>query len=76
MKINGAMTWVLSICGALVTASAMGMTGLVYSVSIDVAKIEESVASISKRVDRQDTRNTKDHDEFYSRLRGVERGDR
>ncbi len=76
MKINGAMPWIMSICAGLITASAAGSSFLLYNVSIDVAQIKESVTSISERVDRQDTRNTKDHDEFYSRLRDVERGDR
>ncbi|MEE8362111.1 MAG: hypothetical protein V3R71_08130 [Gemmatimonadales bacterium] len=76
MKINGAMTWVLSICGTLVTASAMGSTAMLWNVTNDVSAIKASMATIDERVDRQDTRWTRVYDQLDSRLRDVELGDR
>ncbi len=76
MKINGAMPWLLSVFGALVTAGVLGGNAMLWNVTTDVSSIKTTLVGISERVDRQDSRNAKEHDVFDERLRDVELGDR
>ena len=71
-KRNGAMAWLLGICGTLLTALAIASFSLLWSMSVDVSAIAASVTSIGERVNRQDARFTRAYDIFDSRLRDVE----
>jgi len=75
-KRNGAMAWLLGICGTLLTALAVGSFALLWSMSADVSAIAASVSAIGERVDRQDTRWTRAYDDLDDRLRDVELGER
>ena len=75
-KRNGAMTWLLGICGTLLTALAVGSFALLWAMSSDVSAIAVLVTSIGERVNRQDTRWTSRFDTLDSRLRDVELGER
>ena len=75
-KRNGGMSWLLGICGTLLTGLAVGSFALLWSMSADVSAIAASVSAIGERVDRQDVRWTSRYDTLDSRLRDVERGPR
>lgn len=75
-KRNGAITWLLGICGTLLTGFAAGSFTLLLYVSQDVASLVTSVAAMDERADRSDARWTKAYDDLDSRLRNVEFGER
>ena len=75
-KRNGGMSWLLGICGTLLTALAVGSFALLWSMSADVSAIAASVSAIGERVDRQDVRWTRNYDNLDNRLRDVELGER
>ncbi len=75
-KRNGAMSWLLGICGTLLTALAIASFSLLWSMSVDVSAIAASVTSMGEQVNRQDARFTRAYDHLDSRLRDVELGER
>lgn len=76
MKRNGAMTWLLGICGTVFTGLALASFGLLVSMSGDVSSIAASMEAMSDRADRSDVRWTRAYDNLDNRLRDVEIGER
>lgn len=69
---NGARKWLFGICTLLVTAAATGSFGVQWTMSKDVAAIAASMEAMGERVDRLDTRLTRDFYSLDGRLRAVE----
>ena len=70
---NGTGKWLLGICALLVTAAVTGSFGVQWTMSKDVSAIAASMSAMGERVDRMDTRLTRDFYSLDGRLRAVER---
>lgn len=74
-KLNG-KTWLLGICGVLITGSFGSGFNLLWSVSRDVSAIKVAVKENGARLSRIEVRYAKAIDQMDVRLRDVEMGER